>query len=164
MGCADCEGAFISHETFELIQERALKTAPVASRSASRAGVNTLDAEVKYLRCPECRTFMNRLNFANKSGVLIDNCREHGVWTDPGELDGILDFIARGGLRDQPMEPLIGVHQRRDYGEEHSLSVGRPAGAGGEFPVGRNPPDERIQRSDDSPLDEFIRVIHRLLR
>jgi Zn-finger nucleic acid-binding protein len=41
---------------------------------------------------------MNRTNFARISGVIVDTCRGHGIWFDPGELEKIMDFIAHGGL------------------------------------------------------------------
>ena len=40
---------------------------------------------------------MNRRNYAHKSGVIIDVCREHGVWFDPDELQRILAWIRAGG-------------------------------------------------------------------
>ena len=30
---------------------------------------------------------MNRINFAKASGVVVDECRAHGVWLDNDELD-----------------------------------------------------------------------------
>ncbi len=41
---------------------------------------------------------MSRKNFRRISGVLIDQCRDHGIWLDAGELDHIRCFIANGGL------------------------------------------------------------------
>jgi Zn-finger nucleic acid-binding protein len=41
---------------------------------------------------------MNRRNFGRISGVLVDVCREHGVWFDAGELSEVLSFIENGGL------------------------------------------------------------------
>ena len=50
------------------------------------------------MRCPVCSTMMNRTNFARISGVIVDTCRGHGIWFDPGEMEKIMDFMARGGL------------------------------------------------------------------
>ncbi|MFB3145413.1 MAG: hypothetical protein ACE10F_12735 [Candidatus Methylomirabilales bacterium] len=50
---------------------------------------------------------MNRKNFARISGVIIDECRSHGVWLDVDELEKIRYFIADGGLersRDRDIE------------------------------------------------------------
>ena len=41
---------------------------------------------------------MNRANFARCSGVIIDLCKQHGVWFDRNELSRIVEFIRAGGL------------------------------------------------------------------
>ena len=51
-----------------------------------------------YVHCPDCKTLMNRQQFALHGGVIVDSCRGHGVWFDAGELGRVLDFIERGGL------------------------------------------------------------------
>ena len=40
---------------------------------------------------------MNRANYGRKSGVIIDSCRQHGLWFDAHELGGILHWIRAGG-------------------------------------------------------------------
>jgi hypothetical protein len=40
---------------------------------------------------------MNRGNYGRKSGVIVDLCREHGVWFDAEELDRVLLWLRRGG-------------------------------------------------------------------
>ena len=50
---------------------------------------------------------MVRKQFKHISGVLIDICRDHGVWLDAGELSTIRAFVANGGLdkvRDRDIE------------------------------------------------------------
>ena len=51
-----------------------------------------------YLSCARCDGLMNRRNFKRISGIMYDECRDHGVWLDAGELDHIRAFIAAGGL------------------------------------------------------------------
>jgi Zn-finger nucleic acid-binding protein len=41
---------------------------------------------------------MNRANFARCSGVIIDLCKQHGIWFDRDELSRIVEFIRSGGL------------------------------------------------------------------
>ncbi|MEW6570883.1 MAG: zf-TFIIB domain-containing protein [Nitrospirota bacterium] len=53
---------------------------------------------VKYLPCVRCSKIMNRKNFAKISGVIVDECANHGVWLDAGELEKIRNFVADGGL------------------------------------------------------------------
>ena len=40
---------------------------------------------------------MNRLNYGKRSGVVIDTCKDHGVWFDAHELGAILSWIRKGG-------------------------------------------------------------------
>ena len=40
---------------------------------------------------------MHRMNYGRRSGVIVDTCREHGVWFDAQELDAILRWIQKGG-------------------------------------------------------------------
>lgn len=95
--CPDCAGVFVPHETFEMMQERR-DGAIFATQRIRRTTVEP-EKQIQYVRCPVCRNMMNRENFARISGVIIDTCRDHGIWFDPGEIEKIMDFIARGGLQ-----------------------------------------------------------------
>lgn len=55
---------------------------------------------LEYIPCVRCGKMMNRKNFARISGVIIDECGNHGVWLDFGELEKIRHFIADGGLEE----------------------------------------------------------------
>jgi Zn-finger nucleic acid-binding protein len=41
---------------------------------------------------------MNRSVFGRVSGVIVDVCKNHGVWFDGGELSEVLLFLESGGL------------------------------------------------------------------
>ena len=52
---------------------------------------------------------MNRVNYAKRSGVVLDICKEHGLWFDQDELRRVLVFIQEGGLdrsRERDLEAL----------------------------------------------------------
>ena len=51
----------------------------------------------RYRKCPDCGVMMNRVNFGAMSGVVIDQCREHGVWLDNGELVHLMEWKKAGG-------------------------------------------------------------------
>ena len=53
---------------------------------------------VTYIPCPRCRKLMNRTNFGHASGIILDTCREDGIWLDRGELQAVLAFVQGGGL------------------------------------------------------------------
>lgn len=56
------------------------------------------NAPVSYRACPVCQKLMNRQNYGNRSGVVIDRCRDHGVFLDGGELKRILLWARLGGV------------------------------------------------------------------
>lgn len=95
--CAECSGLFVPHETFEMMQE-ARDAAIFSAQGIARTPIEP-EEEIRYVRCPVCLKMMNRTNFARISGVIIDSCRDHGIWFDPGEVEKIMNFIAKGGLQ-----------------------------------------------------------------
>lgn len=71
---------------------------------------------VKYIKCPVCQAFMRRTNFAQKSGVIVDSCRQHGFWLDSGEITHLMEWKKAGGqlLHDQEQQkktPRIKINQ-----------------------------------------------------
>jgi Zn-finger nucleic acid-binding protein len=72
---------------------------------------------------------MNRTNFAKSSGVVLDVCKNHGVWLDRGELQRVLQFVDRGGLapaRAREQQQL--VEERRRLESLKSFPGHAPAG------------------------------------
>jgi DNA-directed RNA polymerase subunit RPC12/RpoP len=103
--CGVCAGLWVGVDVFGTLEERARKVAPGTPDPAA------LRAEAKshprvpqrpgplYRPCPVCRTPMNRVNFERVSGILLDRCRDHGIWFDATELDAVLRWIKLGGER-----------------------------------------------------------------
>ena len=60
---------------------------------------------LKYLPCLRCGDLMIRRQFRwrdKSAGVVLDHCREHGVWLDAEELERVLSFVrARAGSPDR---------------------------------------------------------------
>lgn len=101
--CPKCEGLWVDVASFEQICAEREGEAPAVSlgpaSSSPTAPVNDLRLEnIRYIKCPECGTLMNRVNFAHCSGVVVDVCQGHGSWFDRDELRRIIEFIRRGGL------------------------------------------------------------------
>src|ERR1019366_9286012 len=67
-------------------------------RSAAPTPVQHSADSVRYVKCPLCHVIMNRVNFGKRSGVIVDVCKEHGVWFDRGEITQAIEFVAKGGL------------------------------------------------------------------
>jgi Zn-finger nucleic acid-binding protein len=122
--CASCNGLWVPADTFEVLCSQrdkasaARQLVAVEVRGRRRFEL-TLDDQVKYIPCPECRQLMNRRNFAQCAGVIIDICRDHGVWLDHQELSRIIQFIERGGIerarkiRDEQEAERLRQEQRR---------------------------------------------------
>ena len=98
--CEKCFGFWVDRATFERICRHAENqtVAPGVTDLAKAPAAGP--AKIRYVRCPECRAFMNRINFAECSGVVVDVCREHGTWFDAQELHRIVQFIRTGGMHE----------------------------------------------------------------
>lgn len=103
--CMRCGAVFVDRGTLESLTRARELDAGVHVEGARPA--QRPIAEVRYRGCPECGALMNRRNFGQRSGVIVDVCKEHGVWFDADELAAVLAFVARGGLvrqREQELE------------------------------------------------------------
>lgn len=91
--CNDCGGVWLGHHLFDdlLKNEPPNATAALGLRPSPK-GSELPRHEVSYLRCPECDVTMSRHNFMSNSGIIIDQCSDHGVWFDKHELAAGLDY------------------------------------------------------------------------
>jgi Zn-finger nucleic acid-binding protein len=130
--CSRCNGFFVPSETFEMMQDNSSRVifSPEGNRSGSSNPAD-LEPQVRYVRCPICRTLMNRSNFARISGVIIDSCRGHGIWFDPDELEKIMDFIAHGGLQKAKSTELEKLKDEERVARIRAISSGSDASLAG---------------------------------
>jgi Zn-finger nucleic acid-binding protein len=77
-----------------------------------------------YIPCPNCKEPMNRKNFGSISGVLIDVCREHGVWLDHGELERALSFAETGGLIEARRREVTELERRKQRAQSDAPTTG----------------------------------------
>ena len=97
--CPECSGLWLDNREFKkLTSEREVFKDDSLPYEYIR---KPLSHEDTYLKCPVCEILMLRRNFRKISGVLIDVCRDHGIWLDAGELEQVRSFIANGGLVEQ---------------------------------------------------------------
>ncbi|HYF49751.1 MAG TPA: zf-TFIIB domain-containing protein [Planctomycetota bacterium] len=102
--CGSCAGVWLGVELFDQIcKSKETQSVATVGLKKARGGRRTVfelsaDEQVKYVPCPKCSNLMNRRNFARVSGVIIDTCRDCGVWLDNQELGRIIQFINSGGL------------------------------------------------------------------
>lgn len=98
--CKTCFGLFFDPGDVESLLESSVS--PVFSINMELLGnINQdryqNDRPVKYQKCPVCQNLMNRMLFGHRSGVVIDQCKSHGVWLDGGEISHLLEWKKAGG-------------------------------------------------------------------
>ncbi len=96
-GCRDCGGAWLNRVTMDALVDEASSQAPEATDRRSLPRSTVAAHPVVYRRCPSCAELMHRRNFAQISGVIIDECT-CGSYFDAGELESIVAFVRAGGL------------------------------------------------------------------
>lgn len=109
--CEKCLGIFTDPGELEALLEAAVSNVFAIDRT--RLGLlseTRLSAEhpISYLKCPVCSKIMNRINFGSRSGVVVDRCKDHGIWLDGGELRQLCEWMKAGGkLLDQERKEQI---------------------------------------------------------
>ncbi|NOT31570.1 MAG: hypothetical protein HOP15_14070 [Planctomycetes bacterium] len=97
--CTSCAGLWLDEALFQRVTEqRDSGLAPLFKGQSGAPPALSMEREVRYLPCPVCGEIMNRRNFAESSGVILDWCRGHGWWFDAHELERAALFVERGGL------------------------------------------------------------------
>jgi Zn-finger nucleic acid-binding protein len=133
--CTKCGGFWASVQTFESIcADKEQQSAVLSFISSHPAEVKSLPP-INYVPCPDCKQLMNRNNFARSSGVIIDLCKQHGVWFDADELPKILSFIDKGGLTRSREKEKIGLQEERNRlrDEQRKLAMMERRSGGGRF-------------------------------
>jgi Zn-finger nucleic acid-binding protein len=146
--CVKCAGFWADTDTFESICADGEKQAAVLSFAGARADVNEPPSKISYVPCPACKRLMNRSNFARSSGVIVDLCKQHGVWFDAEELPKIIAFVRKGGMdRMREREKLAIQEDRGKLRDEQRQAAIRESRAG----LGR-----QTDREDESGIAGFI--------
>jgi len=117
--CTRCRGTWLSERTFAEVcrsaRERPLATASVTGKAPSGPGP---ESQVAYIPCLACGELMHRRMYRygdRPSRIVVDACREHGVWLDAEELEHIVRFLQTveaaprtpaPPLRSRPVPPL----------------------------------------------------------
>lgn len=111
--CLSCGGLWTGAETFESICADKEQQSAVLNFISTQTFESRPAAAVSYVPCPDCKQLMNRSNFARSSGVIIDLCKQHGVWFDADELPKIIEFIDKGGLAKARQKEKIALEDER---------------------------------------------------
>jgi Zn-finger nucleic acid-binding protein len=101
--CGRCAGIWLDKEVFAVLVRQAkggrasLLGPEMGSAPPSGLTGGGLGGPVAYRPCAVCNRLMNRQNYGRRSGVVIDLCKEHGVWFDHDELRRVLEWVRQGG-------------------------------------------------------------------
>jgi Zn-finger nucleic acid-binding protein len=98
--CEHCLGLFFDPGELQAFLEKAVTNVHAIDPERLNEVQNVKRSHeypVTYIDCPVCRKLMNRVNVGSRSGVIADQCREHGMWLDGGELRQILEWTKAGG-------------------------------------------------------------------
>jgi hypothetical protein len=102
--CGACGGFWVGPEAFRQLAERARSQALPALGPVGPVGeVAGSDAPPRphrgsfYRPCVVCGGLMNRVNYGHSSGVIVDVCKDHGIWFDADELARVLAWLRAGG-------------------------------------------------------------------
>ncbi|HUR98284.1 MAG TPA: zinc ribbon domain-containing protein [Pyrinomonadaceae bacterium] len=133
--CLRCGGFWMGVETFEsLCGDKEEQSAVINYSGSKPRELNSLPA-ISYVPCPDCKQLMNRSNFARSSGVIVDLCKEHGVWFDADELPKIIDFIDEGGLARSREKEKVALEEERGRlrDEQRRLAAMERRSGGGRY-------------------------------
>ena len=138
--CGHCASVWIDRATFEAFCKDQEKQAVVveALPKVDAPPINALGQG--YRPCPDCKQLMNRVNFAQISGVILDACKSHGTFFDPDELRRLVAFLQGGGMdraRSRQMDDLK-AEQQRLQAQAASMAGGMDAGADWSHGFGRS--------------------------
>jgi len=108
--CHRCGGLWIDRPAFDrVVQDRQRQSKLLAvdldgssgfAAQPGAEGPGPAAPPLRYLPCPDCHVLMNRKNFGERSGVIIEVCKPHGIWFDRDQLSAALRFVMAGGLEE----------------------------------------------------------------
>ena len=68
---------------------------PASTAKPSIPRQNSIKESSFYRKCPICKATMQRVNYLQKTGVIVDVCTHHGIFLDDGEFDSLHHFIQK---------------------------------------------------------------------
>ena len=112
--CQACGGVWVGQPNFaQLAGDRAERGEVLGALPGAGPRVPVQLGAVRYRPCPQCGKLMNRTNYGRISGVVLDVCKEHGLWFDRDELRQVLAFIEGGGLEKSRLRQAQEAEERR---------------------------------------------------
>lgn len=159
--CAHCAGIWLDQHIFEALAADPAEQGQLLA--AAGGGAEKVEAnleQVQYRPCPRCKRLMNRSNYARISGVILDTCKEHGIWFDRDELRRVLAFIRSGGLVKADRHEKESLERlRKEVQRSPGAGSAWSGGDGGSFMLGGGSMEHDVET-----LVDAARVIFRFFR
>lgn len=93
--CPNCEGSFYSEGALGVVTDQTREDV-----EGSELGVVLVADQLEKIDedapmdCPVCGETMSRYRYLATTDVMLDECIDHGIWLDDGELSNILEYMA----------------------------------------------------------------------
>ncbi len=138
--CTNCLGLFFDPGELEALLDKSVSNVFYIDYNQLEEIRNVRrhqDYPVGYIKCPVCLKLMNRINFGSRSGVIVDKCRDHGIWVDGGELRQLMEWIKAGGqlLHHQVRTEADRIDQRAEKRKKRQMAIP----TSGNIPYNDNP-------------------------
>lgn len=95
-----CGGVFVAPECFAEVFESPRTQPPQHELRALKKErhAHYRSGPVRYRRCAICLELMQRRNFCDVSGLIVDVCFAHGTWFPSGTFSPARRFVEHGGF------------------------------------------------------------------
>lgn len=92
--CPKCEGTWYPGEALGTITDHSLSELKESALQPTLEAdkLEIVDLE-KPIDCPVCSRPMMRYRYTMTCDVVLDECLDHGVWLDDGELGSLMSFL-----------------------------------------------------------------------
>lgn len=139
--CHACGGVWVAQTEFEkMAGDREERGEVLGTLPGEGPKVPIHLEEVHYRPCPSCGKLMNRSNYGHSSGVIVDVCKDHGLWFDRDKLKKVLEFIEGGGLDRNRARELRELEDRR---HQAALAESPHSDLGAAWGLGNLQPERR---------------------
>lgn len=92
--CSNCEGTWYPDEALGNVTDHTLQELKSSDLSPSMVGDQLAKVDLdKPICCPECGEKMARYTYSMTCEIVLDECPEHGVWLDDGELGTLMQYL-----------------------------------------------------------------------
>ncbi len=166
--CEECFGLFFDPGELDALLQATVSNVFEIDRNKLNA-INAVrrceEYGISYIKCPVCRNLMNRVSFGTKSGVVVNRCREHGVWLDGGELRHLFEWMKAGGkiLAQEQEEQRKKEEAQKEREERRKNLVADESGFYPDSP-GYNSYGQTLHRSDPDLFDLVTNALRFFLK